>query len=207
MGTLMEATFDSIYTDFDSRLRSFTLRRVSDPAAAEDILQDVYLKIHAHIGELRDSERLESWIYRLTRNAITDHYRRARPQDELPEGLAAPAEEEPDAATELAGSVRGMLRCLPGKYREALELTDLQGLGQSELAQKLGISVSGAKSRVQRAREKLKDAFLDCCHFEFDRYGRVIEYHANCRECAGKNYHGTCAEDDEQAAESACGGE
>jgi RNA polymerase sigma-70 factor (ECF subfamily) len=53
-----------------------------------------------------------------------------------------------------------------------------------EAAAKLNISVSGVKFRVQRAREKLKDAFLDCCHFEFDRYGRVIDYYANCPECA-----------------------
>ena len=55
---------------------------------------------------------------------------------------------------------------------------------QPEMAARLGISISGAKSRVQRAREKLKEALLDCCHFEFDRYGRMIDYHANCPECA-----------------------
>jgi RNA polymerase sigma-70 factor (ECF subfamily) len=88
-----------------------------------------------------------------------------------------------------------MLRCLPRKYRQALELTEMQGFSQTELAARLNISVSGAKSRVQRAREKLKEALLDCCHFEFDRYGRVIDYHANCAECAGQYPPRDCGDD------------
>ncbi len=180
----MNATVETIYNNFHGKLRSFTLRQVSDADTADDILQDVYLKIHSHIGDLRETERLESWIFQITRNAIADHYRRTRPQEELPDSLPAPAEEEPDEATELAASIGGMMRCLPPKYRQALELTDFQGLSQADLAERLGISLSGAKSRVQRARQMLKDSFLDCCHFEFDRYGRVIESHPNCPQCA-----------------------
>lgn len=195
----MDATVETIYGDFHSKLKSFTLRRVSDPDAAEDILQDVYLKIHSHISELRDTDRLESWVYRIARNAITDYYRRTRLQEELPDSLPAPVEEEPDAASELALSIRDMLRCIPPKYRQALQMTEWEGLSQVELANRLNVSVSGAKSRVQRARDKLKAAFLDCCHFEFDRLGRVISYHANCPECAGDYPRGQCgdAEGDE----------
>ncbi len=185
--TTLNTTAEAVYQDFHSRLRAFTIRRVSDPDLADDILQDVYLRIHAHIEDLHNADRLESWIFQITRNTIADHYRRARPQDELPDCLAAPVDEEPDAASELAVSIGDMLRCLPPKYRQALEMTDIQGLSQAEMALQLGISLSGAKSRVQRGREKLKEALLDCCHFEFDRYGRVIDYRANCPECAG-NY-------------------
>jgi RNA polymerase sigma-70 factor, ECF subfamily len=180
----MNSTVETIYQDFHSKLYHFIVGRVSDPNAAEDILQDVYLKIHSNIDHLRASDRLQSWIYQITRNAITDYYRRVRPHDELPESLASPHPEEPDALAELTASVQGMLNCLPEKYRQALEMTDLQGLSQTELATRLNISVSGAKSRVQRAREKLKEAFLDCCHFEFDRLGRVIHYEPKCSHCA-----------------------
>ncbi len=180
----INATAETVYEDFHAKLRSFALQHISDPDVADDILQDVYLKIHSHIQDVRDTDRLESWIFQVTRNTITDYYRRARPQEELPDTLPAPAVEEPDAATALAASIRDMLRCLPRKYRQALELADLKGLSQAELAARLHLSESGAKSRVQRAREKLKEAFLDCCHFEFDHYGRVIDYHANCPECA-----------------------
>ena len=188
----MDASLEAIYGDFHSSLRSFTLRRVSDLDTAEDILQDVYLKIHLHISDLQKGESLESWIYRITRNVIIDYYRRVRPQDDLPESLASPIDEEPDAVSELALSVRGMLHCIPPKYRQALELTELQGYSQVELAKKLNISVSGAKSRVQRARQKLKEAFMDCCHFEFDRLGRVVDYHPKCEQCTVKACDENC---------------
>lgn len=191
----MNSTAETVYNDFHAKLRSFTLRQVSDPDLADDILQDVFLRIHAHIDELRDLDRLESWIFQVTRNAIADHYRDTRPQEDLPDSLPAPAEEEPDTASEVAASIRDMLRCLPPKYRQALELTDLQGLSQAELAGRLHISLSGAKSRVQRAREKLKEALLDCCHFEFDRYGRVIDYYANCPDCAAEYPPKACGGD------------
>lgn len=185
----MTATLETIYTDFHTKLHRFIAGRVPDPDTAEDILQDVYLKIHSHIDGLRETDRLESWVYQITRNAIIDYYRRARPQDELSESLASPLDEEPDAVSELASSVREMLDCIPDKYREALEMTELQGLSQAELAIRLDITVSGAKSRVQRGREKLKAAFLDCCHFEFDRLGNILDYQPKahtCRYCAGR---------------------
>jgi RNA polymerase sigma-70 factor, ECF subfamily len=181
----MAASLETIYNDFHTKLYRFIAGRVPDGDIAEDILQDVYLKIHTHIDGLRETDRLESWIYQITRNAIIDHYRRARPQEELSESLASPLENEPEAVSELASSVRGMLDCLPDAYRQALELTELQGLSQVELATRLNISVSGAKSRVQRGREKLKEAFLDCCHFEFDRLGKVMDYRPKCDHCAG----------------------
>jgi RNA polymerase sigma-70 factor, ECF subfamily len=181
----MVASLETIYNDFHTKLYRFIAGRVPDGDIAEDILQDVYLKIHTHIDGLRETDRLESWIYQITRNAIIDHYRRARPQEELSESLASPLENEPEAVSELASSVRGMLDCLPDAYRQALELTELQGLSQVELATRLNISVSGAKSRVQRGREKLKEAFLDCCHFEFDRLGKVMDYRPKCDHCAG----------------------
>lgn len=189
----MNPTFETIYKDFHSQLYHFIIGRVSDPDTAEDILQDVYLKIHSNIDDLRESDRLQSWIYQITRNAITDYYRRVQPQDELPESLASPLEDEPDALSELTASVKGMLNCLPDKYRQALELTELQGLSQVELATRLNLSVSGAKSRVQRAREKLKEAFLDCCHFEFDRLGRAIHYEPKCSHCTKNS--SACEED------------
>lgn len=179
--------FHRIYEQFDDQLRRFIHGRVADPAAADDILQDVYLRIHAKIGGLREGDRLESWIYQIARNAIVDHYRRKRPVEELPEQVAmlADEEEEPDEVlATLAASVETMLSCLPDQYREALEFTELRGMSQVELAKALGLSVSGAKSRVQRARDRLKQAFLECCHFELDRHGRVIDYYPRCDECA-----------------------
>jgi RNA polymerase sigma-70 factor (ECF subfamily) len=180
----MNTNLETIYAEFNTRLKQFIISRVSDPDTAEDILQDVYLKIHTHIDDLRASDRLESWVYQIVRNAIIDYYRRARPEKELSERLPSFIKEESDAETELAPSVDEMLNSIPEKYKQALMLTEIKGVTQKEMANRLGISLSGAKSRIQRGREKLKQAFLDCCHFEFDRRGRVIEYHPKCDHCA-----------------------
>ena len=115
-------------------------------------------------------KKLESWIYQLTRNAIINSYRSKRATTTLdkPEALHL-SEELPDedVVTELFPSVRAMVLSLPKKDRQALTLTEYQGLTQKELAQRLGLSLSGAKSRVQRAREKLKQQLLACCHLDW----------------------------------------
>lgn len=188
----MSTQFESIYNEFDTRLRNFILHRVSDTATAEDILQEVYIKIHNQIDSLRDMEKLQSWIYQIARNTITDHYRRHKPTVELPDELSLPEQEDVGAASELAPSLRMMIDCLKEKYQEALLLTEYQDLTQQKLANQLGISLSGAKSRVQRAREHLKNILLDCCHFEFDRLGKIIDYHPRCEACAKGNYLKDC---------------
>jgi RNA polymerase sigma-70 factor, ECF subfamily len=80
-----------------------------------------------------------------------------------------------------------MVRGLPDGYRRAIELTDLEGLTQAAAAERLGLSLPGAKSRVQRGRARLKDMLLRCCEIETDRRGRVIAFEARdgegCASC------------------------
>jgi len=85
--------------------------------------------------------------------------------------------DETSAEQEIASGLREMVESLPEKYRQALLLVEFEGLSQIKLAKKLGISVSGAKSRVQRGRRMIKDALMRCCHFEFDKYGTIIDSH------------------------------
>jgi RNA polymerase sigma-70 factor (ECF subfamily) len=180
----MTLTLDTIYRDFDKSLRKFIRGRVADNEIAEDILHDVYIKIHNNIGQVREADSLTSWVYQITRNTIIDQYRRTRPEVELEDVFVAQQASEPDIFSELAASVRTMLNCLPPSSRQVLELADLRGTKQEEVASLLGLSLSGAKSRIQRARQKLKQAFLDCCHFEFDHNGRAMDFQPNCDRCA-----------------------
>ena len=182
----MGMTTEKVWVDFHPGGYMFCLKRIPDEQSAEDLLQEVFLKIHARIDTLRDEEKLQSWIYQIARNAITDYYREQRATLELPESLLLP--EEPlvgdDVVKELIPSIKAMVDSLPDEYRRALIMTDYEGLTQRQLAEKLGLSYSGAKSRVQRAREKLKVMLLDCCHFEFDRLGKVIDYQPKCGQCS-----------------------
>ena len=182
----MTATVESIWESLASQLRSFIRSRVRDHAAAEDILQEVFMKIHQKLPSLRASERLEAWVWRITRNAIADHFRRSRPAAPLPETLALTSDIPPDLP-DLSPCVRQFVSQLEPPYRDALLLTEWQGLTQDKMGQRLALSPSGAKSRVQRARGQLKKLLLDCCRLELDRRGNILEMTPRrkpCRTCS-----------------------
>jgi RNA polymerase sigma-70 factor, ECF subfamily len=172
MSTLTEQLWHSLA----AQLRSFIIGRIGNPAVAEDVLQDVFLKLHEKLPSLRETERIKAWVWRITRNALADHLRRQRPTEELPADLRD-ADGEPDLP-DLRPALRQFLSALPAENREALELTEFHGLKQEELAARLGLSVSGAKSRLQRARARLRAEFEACCRLDFDQRGRIIECEA-----------------------------
>lgn len=168
-----------IWENFRDSLGKFILKRVRDEHDAEDILQDIFYKIHNNIDKLEDENKLQAWIYQVTRNTIIDYYRSRKATVELPDLPQKPTNEtaaSKDDADEIASCLKPMVEALPEKYRQAVTLTELKGLTQKEMAENLGVSLSGAKSRVQRARGKLKEMFLECCHVEFDQRGNIIDY-------------------------------
>jgi RNA polymerase sigma-70 factor (ECF subfamily) len=183
----MTATLEHIWHEFADRLRQFIRRRVGDPHTVEDLLQDVFVKIQGRLDQLPDPAKLESWIYLIARNAIIDHYRTRKETVEVPDTLPAEPDAQDGDVEELKAAFRRMIFSLPEPYREALVLTEFDGLTQQQLAGRLGISLSGAKSRVQRGRAQLKQMLHECCTFEFDRRGRVIDCtpraKAGCDEC------------------------
>ncbi len=179
---------DAVWAAFAGPVRQFIHRRVRDDADADDILQIVFAKIHAGLGTLADTERLPAWIFRIARNAVIDHIRSRASEPlavDLPEDVAD-VQEPVSVIQELAGCVRPLIEGLPEPYRQALLLTEIEGRTQQELATSLGLSLSGAKSRVQRGREQLKASLLACCHVERDRRGRVVDYEPRpgCSGCS-----------------------
>lgn len=188
----MNATLEQIWNDFAGKLARFIRARVADPATAEDILQDVFVKIQKRLGELHDPAKLEGWIHSIARNTIIDHYRRRRETVELPATLPAEPEGDDGEVEELKAAFRRMIYSLPEAYRDAVVLTEFSGLTQQQLADRLGISLSGAKSRVQRGRAQLRQMLDECCTFEFDRRGKVIgcepRAKARCDECGGSSF-------------------
>jgi len=180
----MTCDFSSVYAEFLEPLRRFVAARVPGPGV-DDLLQEIYLRIHAHLGDLRDCSRLPGWLYRIARRAVVDHYRSRKPVVDLAERLPAPEDPCADEVEwEVVSWLDGMIGSLPPRYREAMALAVGEGLSQQEIADRLGLSLSGAKSRVQRGRERLKEMLLQCCHFEYDRFGGVLDYQARCCCCA-----------------------
>lgn len=172
---------EALWREFHKRLRAFVSRRVPQHADVEDILQEVFIRMHKGVDSIQKRERLSAWIFQITRNVIVDHYRaRNRQSDAVGDDFNPPAEAdssgERSEVTELSTCIAPMIAALPQIYREAIELTDIKSLTQIEAARKVGVSVSGMKSRVQRARGKLKDMLLECCRVEVDRRGGIVDY-------------------------------
>lgn len=171
-----------IWMEVRGRLRAFIAKRIADDAAVDDLLQEVFLKIHDKIDQVQDPRRLVSWIFTVTRHAIIDYYRTSHRHRELPAGLApdvetlmtagGPKDEPDEPRLQLAGCLRPMVDQLGPEYRDALKLVELDGLTQQAAAAKLGLSLSGMKSRVQRGRRQLKALLHDCCLIQLDaRHG------------------------------------
>lgn len=202
-GTVMATTVTEVWQQVHDGLRAFVAKRVANQAEVEDILQDVFLRIHQRIDGLKDPRRVLSWIYQITRHAIIDHYRAPGHRREVPAGLASDMEttglttsaplveravDSGRLRRELAGCLRPMLNKLSQDYRDAIMLVELEGLTQQAAAERLGLSLSGMKSRVQRGRKQLKQLLGECCLVELDRRGGVADYAVRdkgCNPCGG----------------------
>ncbi len=195
----MNTDTGAIWNEMGARLRASISRRVNDARDVDDILQEVFLRIHRRIDSVDQAHRVEAWVYQIVRNAIVDHYRvTGRRQHETT--TDAPPEEtstahldmdDEDAGVELTRCLDPMLEQLPAEQLEALTLTGPGGMTQAAAAVQLGLSVSGLKSRVQRGRRALRSMLLDCCHVQLDQRGGVMDAELRCDTC------NPCAGDDD----------
>ena len=170
-------------------LKNFIRGRVSNEEDTEDILQDVFLKLISNVDKLISPKKVHAWIYKTTRNAIIDYYRRNHKNldyQSLTEELPLVLDEDLTSNKEIAFCLKNMIEKLPGKYKQAINITVFENHTQKEYSEMVGISISGAKSRVQRARNILKEMVLECCNLEFDSLGNIINYRrrsSNCKYC------------------------
>jgi len=192
------ATTIELWQQVHDGLRAFVSKRVANGAEVDDILQEVFERMHRGIGSLKDPQRVLSWVYQIARHAIVDHYRKGVRRKEIPSGLAGDMEGtglsslaqvinrvggQREQGAELSGCLRPMIDRLPGDYREAVQLVEIDGLTQQAAAKRLGLSLSGMKSRVQRGRKQLKQMLEDCCLIQLDRRGGVVEFEARGTGC------------------------
>jgi RNA polymerase sigma-70 factor (ECF subfamily) len=168
------------WREVEAKLRPYVARRVP-PADVDDVVQETFVRMYRGLATLEDGERFGGWVYRIAGRAIADYARgRAR---HPPAPKAATDEAHEPTATEADDDLQeGLTACvalfvarLPSPYREAVTLTELQGLTQKDAAAMLGVSLSGMKSRVQRGRERIRRMFEECCEISVDCRGRVTE--------------------------------
>ena len=196
-----EQTIDvaAAWHELGDRLRVYVSRRVT-PGDADDVVQSVMVKLVERRGEI-GSDSVRAWLFAVTRNAVAEYYRQRRPSIDL-ESFGDVAEvDETDPADRTIGSLSDcldpMLRTLPDPDADLLRRIDLRGEAQTELARSLDVPLSTLKSRVQRARTKLRSAFDACCAFDLSRNGAPLGYE---RRAAGPSSCGP----DEKPLSSRC---
>ena len=175
-----QAALAELYDEFAGRLRRFVAGRMADSAAAEDVVQDVFVSLAT--TDIAAIENPSGWLYRVARNSIIDWQRSAQrretPSEEVPE-LPEVVDEDEAIWDEIAACLQPFMGELTDQQRTALELTDLGGMTQTAAAAQTGISVAGMKSRVQRGRAELLAAIQRCCIVTLDGRGRPIDWQAH----------------------------
>ena len=186
-------TTEDVWSELRANIRGFVGRRVRQPADVDDIVQRVFLQVHRALPTLRDSDRLHAWVYQTARRAIADYYRAPSHRREVSAGAAVDltpqiADAGDDhagnsALQELSACLKPLISILRPADQEALQLVEFDGVTQVEAAKRLGLSVSGMKSRVQRARMHLRTALDECCRIALDRRGGIISYEPRADQC------------------------
>ena len=182
-------TTDAIWQRLGADLAQFIRRRVSDEHAADDLLQETFVRIQRGLASLQDADRVAAWVYQIARNVIAEHFRRqSGTLLSLADEVAAEADPQHELACRAGSWLPSLVDELPATYRDAVRLAELEGLPQQEVADRLGISLSAAKQRVQRGREQLGQLLNRCCTFERDHRGNVVDYDPRpqrtvCRDC------------------------
>jgi len=176
----------SIWKEFHRELKGFIANSIKNSHDADDILQDTFLKIIHNPQKISQAENLRQYLYGIVRNAINDYFRKIKTEKNKAQwdNPTLSLEDSHLLNTTIAeGCVRPFIGQLPEKYQEALLITEFEDISQKELAQRLKISYSGAKSRVQRGREKLKELLLQCCAYKSDRYGNLYSESEKACNC------------------------
>lgn len=175
--TYNASPIELLYHEFSARLNGFVMRRVNNRELAEDIVQDVFVRLVS--TDVDSIDNVSGWLHRVARNAIIDRRRSAQrrelPTDQVPDEVT-PLEDDEAIWDEIIACLQPFLDGLNQEQRTALEMTDLGGLTQAEAAERAGISVAGMKSRVQRARRQLLADLQECCAITVDGRGRPIEW-------------------------------
>jgi RNA polymerase sigma-70 factor (ECF subfamily) len=185
-----------LWAELATPLRAFVARRLPPGVEPDDVVQEVFLRVLRHLDDLRDPERLHGWLFQIARNAVRDALRARQRRDSRTDSLlfdlpaSAGDAHTPATEAELAPCLTPLITRLAEPYRAAIELTSYQGLTQAEAARRAGVSVSGMKSRVQRARDQLKRMLLECCTVHVDTRGAVSDYYRRKPGACGQGERG-----------------
>ncbi|UCC73473.1 MAG: RNA polymerase sigma factor [Gemmatimonadota bacterium] len=175
-----EAAFETLVRRHYEQVHRWALARTGDRDDADDVTQEVLVRLHRHIGGFDGRSQFTTWLYQVTRSAAADLHRKRARRDRLALKLnreSGPAAHDPrgeaDAADErrAAGLVRTFLEELSERQREVFDLCDLQGLGAVEVSAMLKMEPVTVRSHLFRARKAIRRKILENCPELVEGYG------------------------------------
>ena len=167
----------SAWTAHEAELRHWVRHRLRNSSEADDLMQDLFLKALRHGERFCSVQNARAWLFEVARNTLADRLRVARETIELPDDLPAPAEDI-DTVDSLTACLPRVLSELSAEDRDAITRCDLQGMSQADFATATanGLGLSAAKSRLQRARQRLKARMTQACQVQIDVAGHVADF-------------------------------
>jgi RNA polymerase sigma-70 factor (ECF subfamily) len=171
-----EVTLLQVKKAFEAEIYELICRKVNHQDYCNDIMQEVYLKILSNIDRIEKADNLSAYVVRMSTNVIADYYRKQSRLPligELTDAGAVDTAQVTEESNDLC-CLRPFIDSLPAHYRDVIIQVELQNMKLKDYALKVGITLTNAKTRVQRARQKLKEAILQCCNYQFDGYGNVV---------------------------------
>jgi RNA polymerase sigma-70 factor, ECF subfamily len=164
-----------IWEEYKSSLYGYIKKRVTDEDDAKDILQDVLLKSYQYCSNGKTVIYLKSWLYKITQNSIIDYHKKANKNISISFDLVE-ANGEKSILGEASDYIKVLLKLLPKDYATPLYMSDIEGISQENISKSLGLTLPNTKSRIQRARVKLKERFLECCVVSFGENGEMVSF-------------------------------
>jgi RNA polymerase sigma-70 factor (ECF subfamily) len=169
---------ETIYNTMGKGLKKYIFASVRDSHLAEDIFQEIFIKIFVNLSKLRDSTKVHAWVYQIVRHTIIDVIRKQKLTSMLNDSISA-TEEKLDTKKSIEMTqyaVKALINILSPIYREILVLSEFEGMSVREIAHKTSLTYSAAKSRLQRGKKMLREKLKEFCVFELDKYGLIVDY-------------------------------
>lgn len=182
-------TITEIWNTHHDDLKHFILSKVKHEDVTNDLLQEVFIKAQLNLDSLQERSKLKSWLFTITRNTITDHFRKN------PKGLHT----DEDSVVQVISTepfsennhtekdcLRGIIKSLPKKYRDPLFLSDIKGIKQTEIAKQLHVPLPTVKSQIQRARKLIVKGYMECCDYKLNDKGHLVgevKSKEDCKVC------------------------
>lgn len=166
---------DAAWRQYAPELRAWMRHRLSQPQDVDDLMQDLFIKAFQQGQRFCDIANARAWLYEVARNALADRMKLRREMVALPDDLAC-QDEDVAVVDMLTVCLPRVLSELDAQDRDALVCCDIEGMPQAVFAEKMGIKLSTAKSRLQRARQRLRERMNSACQVKLDCLGQVQDF-------------------------------